>query len=212
MRDRSAPLSRADLDALDWDKMEGLLPAIVQDSSTRQVLMLGYMNREGRGGDAGRWFRDLLQPLEDAAVAKGESSGHHLAVRSVHVDCDGDALLVLAEPAGPTCHLGTASCFSEEAAPGLGWLGQLSRIVRERAESGESGSYTARLLAEGPQRIAQKIGEEGVELALAGAGGEKDQCIEEAADLLYHLAVLMQARDFGWDEVAQTLRRRHEVR
>jgi len=115
-------------------------------------------------------------------------------------------------PAGPTCHLGTASCFSEEAAPGLGWLGQLSRIVRERAESGESGSYTARLLAEGPQRIAQKIGEEGVELALAGAGGEKDQCIEEAADLLYHLAVLMQARDFGWDEVAQTLRRRHEVR
>ena len=126
------------------------------------------------------------------------------------LDCDSDALLVLAEPVGPTCHLGTASCFTDETASGLGWLGQLSRIVRERAESGESGSYTARLLAEGPQRIAQKIGEEGVELALAGAAGDRGQCIEETADLLYHLAVLMQAREFGWDEVAQILRQRHE--
>ena len=212
MRDRSAPLSRADLDALDWEKMAGLVPAIVQDASTRQVLMLGYMNREAVEATLADGFATFFSRSKTRLWRKGESSGHHLAVRSVHVDCDGDALLVLAEPAGPTCHLGTASCFSEEAAPGLGWLGQLSRIVRERAESGESGSYTARLLAEGPQRIAQKIGEEGVELALAGAGGEKDQCIEEAADLLYHLAVLMQARDFGWDEVAQTLRRRHEVR
>ena len=212
MRDRSAPLSRADLDTLDWDKMEGLLPAIVQDASTRQVLMLGYMNREALEATLADGFATFFSRSKGRLWRKGETSGHHLAVRSVHGDCDGDALLVLAEPTGPTCHLGTASCFSDETAPGLGWLGQLSRIVRERAESGEAGSYTARLLAEGPQRIAQKVGEEGVELALAGAAGDRGQCVEEAADLLYHLAVLMQAREFGWDEVAQTLRERHDGR
>jgi len=210
MRDRSAPLSRADLDTLDWDKMDGLLPAIVQDVSTRQVLMLGYMNCEALEATLADGFATFFSRSKSRLWRKGETSGHHLAVRSVQMDCDGDALLVLAEPDGPTCHLGTTSCFSEETAPGLGWLGQLSRIVRERAEGGDAGSYTARLLAEGPQRIAQKIGEEGVELALAGAAGDRGQCIEETADLLYHLAVLMQARDFSWDEVAQTLRARHE--
>ena len=137
MRDRSAPLSRADLDALDWEKMEGLVPAIVQDASTRQVLMLGYMSREALEATLADGFATFFSRSKARLWRKGETTGHHLAVRSVHMDCDGDALLVLAEPAGPTCHLGTASCFSEEAAPGLGWLGQLSRIVRERAESGD---------------------------------------------------------------------------
>jgi phosphoribosyl-ATP pyrophosphohydrolase/phosphoribosyl-AMP cyclohydrolase len=209
MRDRSTPLSRADLDALDWDKMEGLLPAVVQDSSTRQVLMLGYMNREALDATLADGFATFFSRSKARLWRKGETSGHNLAVHSVQMDCDSDALLVLAEPAGPTCHLGTASCFSEEAAPGLGWLGQLSRIVRQRAEGGESGSYTARLLEEGPSRIAQKIGEEGVELALAGAAGEREACIAEAADLVFHLAVLMEARGFDWEDVAAELRRRH---
>ena len=212
MRDRSAPLSRADLDALAWDRMDGMIPAIVQDEATQQVLMLGYMNREALEATLADGFATFFSRSKARLWRKGETSGHHLAVRSIHTDCDGDALLVLAEPAGPTCLLGTTSCFSEEAAPGLGWLGRLSRIIRERADSGEADSYTARLLEAGVQRIAQKVGEEGVELALAGAAGEREQCVEEAADLIYHLNVLMQARNFGWEDVADVLRKRHEAR
>lgn len=210
MRDRNAPLTAADLDGLAWDKMDGLLPVVVQDEATLQVLMLGYMNREAVDATLADGQVTFFSRSKGRLWRKGESSGHYLSLRSVHVDCDGDALLVLAEPAGPTCHLGTTSCFSEESAPGLGWLGQLDRIVRARAEDGAEGSYTARLLAEGPQRIAQKVGEEGVELALAGALGDPAQCAEEAADLIYHLNVLMQARNFSWNDVTQVLRERHK--
>ncbi|HEX8511919.1 MAG TPA: phosphoribosyl-ATP diphosphatase, partial [Allosphingosinicella sp.] len=120
------------------------------------------------------------------------------------------ALLLKAEPAGPTCHLGTTSCFGGEA-DGPGFLGALARIVASRAASDPTESYTARLLAEGPAKIAQKVGEEGVELALAAVGRDREGCIEEAADLLYHVTVLMEARGFGWGDVAATLRRRHSA-
>ena len=140
---------------------------------------------------------------------KGESSGHTLTIRSVHADCDGDALLVLAQPQGPICHEGTASCFTTEGPAGIGWLGQLARIVAERRFTDAEGSYTARLLRDGPMRLSQKVGEEGVELALAGAAGDRGQCIEETADLLYHLTVLMEMRGFDWNDVGAALRRRH---
>ena len=208
MRDRSAALTQADLSTLAWDKMDGLLPAIVQDAATLQPLMLGYMNREALTASLESGFATFFSRSKGRLWRKGETSGNQLAVKAIFADCDDDALLVLAEPAGPTCHLGTTSCFGTETAPGIGWLAQLARIVRERAGADPESSYTARLLGEGPARIAQKVGEEGVELALAGAGGDREACVAEAADLIYHVTVLMQARGFGWSEVTDKLRER----
>jgi phosphoribosyl-ATP pyrophosphohydrolase/phosphoribosyl-AMP cyclohydrolase len=210
MRDRNAPLTAAEIETLDWDKSGGLIPAVVQDAATLQLLMLGYVNEEA-----------LRQTLESGLVTfysrskqrlwtKGESSGNHLKLVAILPDCDNDALLVRATPAGPTCHLGTESCFSDEGPEGVGWLARLGQIVAERAAADPKDSYTARLLAEGPSRVAQKIGEEGVEVALAGVSRDRDACIEESADLIYHLTVLMQARGYSWADVAAKLAERHK--
>jgi phosphoribosyl-ATP pyrophosphohydrolase/phosphoribosyl-AMP cyclohydrolase len=209
MRDRNAPLTEADISGLSWEKMGALLPVVVQDKETLQLLMLGYMDKAALRATLSSGFATFFSRSKGRLWQKGETSGNRLAVRGVFSDCDEDALLVLAEPEGPTCHLGTQSCFSAEGAAGVGWLGLLARIIRGRAGADPAESYTARLLAEGPRRIAQKVGEEGVEVALAGAAGEREECIDEAADLLYHLVVLMQARGFGWDDVADRLRQRH---
>jgi phosphoribosyl-ATP pyrophosphohydrolase/phosphoribosyl-AMP cyclohydrolase len=209
MRDRNAPLTAADLPALPWEKMDGMLPAIVQDADTGQVLMLGYMNREALEASLESGFVTFFSRSKGRLWSKGETSGNRLSLRSVHPDCDEDALLVRAIPEGPTCHLGTTSCFTEGGPNGVGWLGQLARIVEQRAAADPETSYTARLIAKGPVRIAQKIGEEGVEVALAGAVGDRAGCISETADLLYHLSVLMKARGFGWEDVAEELERRH---
>jgi phosphoribosyl-ATP pyrophosphohydrolase/phosphoribosyl-AMP cyclohydrolase len=211
MRDRNAPLTPANLEGLAWDKMDGLLPAVVQDADTGQVLMLGYMNREALAATLERGSVTFFSRSKGRLWTKGETSGNRLSVQVVYPDCDGDALLVRAAPTGPTCHLGTTSCFTEGGPEGVGWLGQLGRIIAERAAADGETSYTARLLAKGPIRIAQKIGEEGVEVALAGAVGDRNECISETADLLYHLSVLMQARGFGWDDVAAELEKRHET-
>jgi phosphoribosyl-ATP pyrophosphohydrolase/phosphoribosyl-AMP cyclohydrolase len=210
MRDRNAPLSAADVAALAWGKMDDLLPAIVQDAASGRVLMLGYMNREALAATLDSGFATFFSRSRGRLWQKGETSGNRLAVRSVHEDCDGDALLVRAQPQGPTCHLGTQSCFGGEDG-GPGWLAELSRIVAARAAAGGEESYTARLLAEGPARIAQKIGEEGVEVALAAVSRDAEGCAEEVADLLYHIAVLMEARGFGWSDVAAVLQRRHRA-
>ena len=209
MRDRSAPLTEADLSALDWQKMDGLLPAIVQDAATLQPLMLAYMNREALSASLDSGFATFFSRSKDRLWRKGETSGNHLKVQAIFADCDNDALLVLAEPAGPACHLDTTSCFTDATAPGIGWLAQLARVVRERGAAPAEESYTARLLGAGSTRIAQKVGEEGVELALAGAAGTREACIEEAADLIYHVTVLMEARGFGWGDVTEVLRKRH---
>jgi phosphoribosyl-ATP pyrophosphohydrolase/phosphoribosyl-AMP cyclohydrolase len=214
MRDRNAPLNPDDVDSLAWEKMEGLLPAVAQDAATGQVLMLGYMSREALVATL-RKSRAVFHSRSMGRLwEKGETSGNVLAVREVLADCDGDALLVKVEPTGPTCHLGSASCFGAScfggSSDGAGFLAALRRIVASRA-GGETGeSYTARLLDEGPARIAQKIGEEGVELALAAVGRDRQGCVEETADLIYHMTVLMESRGFDWDDVAVELRRRHQ--
>jgi phosphoribosyl-ATP pyrophosphohydrolase/phosphoribosyl-AMP cyclohydrolase len=209
MRDRNAPLSAEDAAGLAWDKMEGLLPAVVQDARSGRVLMLGYMDREALAATLSGGFATFYSRSKQRLWMKGETSGNRLAVRAVFEDCDGDALLVLAEPEGPTCHLGSASCFGGEGPAGPAWLAELARVVQARAASGDEESYTRRLLAEGPARIAQKVGEEGVEVALAAVTRDAAGCAEETADLVYHLAVLMEARGFGWDDVVAVLRRRH---
>jgi len=209
MRDRNAPLTQADLAALAWDKMDGLLPAAVQDRASGRLLMLGYMNRDALAATLETGLATFWSRSKQRLWQKGESSGHVLRVAAIHEDCDADALLVLADPEGPTCHLGTPSCFGGEGPAGPGWLAGLAAIVADRAATGDETSYTARLLAEGLPRIAQKVGEEGVELALAAVTRDPAGCAEEAADLLYHLTVLMQAKGFGWAEVVEVLRQRH---
>jgi phosphoribosyl-ATP pyrophosphohydrolase/phosphoribosyl-AMP cyclohydrolase len=139
---------------------------------------------------------------------KGETSGNRIKVEGVFTDCDADTLLLIAEPEGPACHLGTRSCFEADIA-GPGWLARLSAIIAERAASGDGSSYTRKLLASGVERIAQKIGEEGTEVALAAVTRDASGCAEEVADLLYHASVLMQARGFGWDDVVAVLKSRH---
>ena len=211
MRDRNAPLTARDIDNLAWDKMDGLIPATIQDRVSGRVLMLGYMNREALAATLATGLATFWSRSKQRLWTKGETSGNVLRVAAVHADCDDDALLVLADPAGPTCHLGTATCFGDFAAAGPGWLAELSRIIADRASIGSGDSYTSRLLEQGPTRIAQKIGEEGVEVALAGAGSTPEHCAEEVADLLYHVAVLMEARGFGWSEVIAVLRSRHQA-
>lgn len=211
MRDRDSPLSARHVAALAWDKMDGLIPATVQDRGSGRVLMLAYMNRDALAATLATGLATFWSRSKQRLWTKGETSGNVLRVAAVHADCDGDALLVLADPVGPTCHLGSASCFGEAATAGPGWLAELSRIVAGRAATGGEDSYTRRLLAEGPTRIAQKVGEEGVEVALAGAGAPPERCAEEVADLLYHVAVLMEARGFGWSEVMTVLRSRHKA-
>ncbi len=208
MRDRSAPLTEADVETLAWDKMDGLLPAIVQDASTSRVLMVGYMNSEALNATLAAGFVTFFSRSKDRLWQKGETSGNRLRFRGAFEDCDADALLILAEPEGPTCHLGAASCFEAEV-DGPAWLADLSAVIADRARSGDTSSYTRKLLDTGPQRIGQKIGEEGVEVALAAVSRDADDCAEEVADLLYHVAVLMEARGFGWDDVVAVLKQRH---
>ena len=210
MRDRNTPLNKADIEALAWDKMEGLLPAVVQDRRSGRLLMLGYMNREALGMTLETGLATFYSRSKQRLWTKGETSGNRLRVAAVHEDCDADALLVLADPEGPTCHLGSESCFGTGEPEGPAWLATLSRIVAARHSGMDESSYTVRLLGEGPARIAQKIGEEGVEVALAAVTRDAAGCAEETADLLYHLAVLMEARGFGWEDVIAVLRRRHE--
>lgn len=209
MRDRNAPLTPPDLDALAWSKMDGLLPAVVQDAATGQVLMLGYMDRAALEATLASGFATFFSRSKQRLWQKGETSGNRLAVQAVLADCDNDALLVRAVPEGPTCHLGTTSCFGAEGPTGVGFLGKLARIVHERGSADPSESYTARLLSEGTQRAAQKVGEEGVEVALAAVARDAAGCAEEVADLIYHLTVLMEAKGLDWDDIATVLAGRH---
>ncbi|MBY6204663.1 bifunctional phosphoribosyl-AMP cyclohydrolase/phosphoribosyl-ATP diphosphatase HisIE [Halomonas denitrificans] len=199
----------ADSATPDWDKGDGLLPAIVQDADSGRVLMLGYMNDEALAAsrDSGRvtFFSRSKQRL----WTKGETSGNALDLVDVRLDCDRDTLLVRARPHGPTCHTGTATCFGDECLPPLAFLGELERVIASRVGADPASSYTARLLDRGVKRCAQKVGEEGVEVALAATAGDREELVEESADLLYHLQVVLAASGVGMDEVLATLEARH---
>ena len=202
------PLTPAgfDPDALAWGKQDGLLPAIVQDADTLRVLMLGYMDREALASTLARGLVTFFSRSRQGLWTKGESSGNVLQLVDLCTDCDGDTLLVRARPAGPTCHLGRTSCFPD--APG-DFLRELDALVATRARERPAGSYTTRLFAAGVRAIAQKVGEEGVETALAAVAQDDAALTGEAADLVYHLLVLLQARGLRWEDVAATLRVRH---
>jgi phosphoribosyl-ATP pyrophosphohydrolase/phosphoribosyl-AMP cyclohydrolase len=195
-----------DVDALAWDKQQGLLPAIVQDAGNGRVLMLGYMDRSALAHTLRTRQVTFFSRSKQRLWTKGETSGNTLELVSLASDCDGDSLLVQARPRGPTCHLQRASCFSDAPAD---FLAELDALVAARERERPAGSYSTRLFEAGVRRIAQKVGEEGVETALAGVAQEDDALLGEAADLVYHLVVLLRARGLGWTEVASALEQRH---
>lgn len=191
---------------LDWAKGEGLLPAIVQDAATLRVLMLGYMNRDALDATLASRRVTFFSRSKQRLWTKGESSGHVLELVSVDVDCDDDSLLVLAHPRGPTCHLQRASCFPD--APGA-FLAELDTLIARRERERPTDSYTTRLFDAGVRRIAQKVGEEGVETALAAVAQDDAALLGESADLLYHLIVLLRARGLSLDDAVAVLAQRH---
>ena len=200
---------------LAWDKGAGLLPAIVQHARTGQVLMLAYMNQEALRQTLSSGRAVFYSRSRQKLWTKGETSGHYLNVVDVSTDCDTDAILVLADPLGPTCHKGTESCFADAAtsdAQPLSFLRVLEATIAHRMAEKPEGSYTARLVAEGPGRIAQKVGEEGVETALAAVTRDDAGLLAECSDLVYHLMVLLKSRGLELGDVVQELRSRHHDR
>jgi phosphoribosyl-AMP cyclohydrolase / phosphoribosyl-ATP pyrophosphohydrolase len=201
---------------LDWEKMGGLLPAIIQDAASGAVLMLGYMTREALAVTQADGLVTFWSRSKNRLWTKGEASGHCLTVRSIAADCDSDTLLILAEPKGPACHLGTPTCWGEHAPQPLGqaiaFLAQLEQVIAQRIAARPEGSYTAKLLDGGVRRIAQKVGEEGLELALAGVAQSDADIIGEAADLLYHTLLLLQVKGLSLAQVADELQKRHAAR
>lgn len=198
-----------DLAAVAWEKMDGLVPAIVQDAFSLRMLMLGYMNREALEMTRATGKVTFYSRSKQRLWQKGESSGHVLTVNEMRLDCDGDAILIKADPAGPTCHTGTLTCWGDETSADLATLADLARTIQARRSADPERSYTAKLFARGLTRIAQKVGEEGVETALAGAT-RADNLLEESADLLYHLLVLLEASDKSLLDVLAVLRGREK--
>ena len=192
--------------ALAWDKQGGLLPAIVQDALSRRVLMLGYMDRAALAKTLETGKITFFSRSRQRLWTKGETSGNFLQLVALETDCDDDALLLQAQPVGPTCHLGRSSCFA--SAPG-DFLAELDAFIAGRERERPAGSYTTSLFESGIKRIAQKVGEEGVETALAATAGDAQELRNEAADLIYPLIVLLRASGQGLDQVARVLAQRH---
>jgi len=204
--------AQIDFDRIDFNKGDGLVPAIVQDADTGAVLMLAYMNREALAQTLARKRAVFYSRSKQRLWEKGESTGHTLDVVDVVADCDNDTLLVTARPRGPACHNGTLTCFGDEsrsAATNIAFLAKLEGVIAQRATLKPESSYTAKLLDKGVGRVAQKVGEEGVELALAGASQGDDKVVEEAADLLFHMLVLLRARGVSLSQVVRQLESRH---
>jgi len=203
------------IDALDFTKGDGLLPGVVQDADSGAVLMLGYLNREALQETLRRGRVVFFSRSRNRLWEKGETSGNTLKLVSVVADCDNDALLLRVHPVGPTCHRNTPSCFGDGEPPdadGLPFLAKLQQVIEQRIAASPEGSYTAKLYASGLKRMAQKVGEEGVEVALAAQSAQSQELVGEAADLLFHLALLLRARDLSLDTVARELAARHRAR
>ena len=195
----------------DWNKGDGLLPAIVQHAENGRVLMLGYMNADALRQTQETGLVTFWSRTRKSLWQKGETSGNTLALISLDLDCDQDTFLIRARPNGPTCHTGAVSCFGSDDPEGIVWLCRLQEIIERRKTVLPEDSYTARLLTGPETRAAQKVGEEGVEVALAAVSGSDDELIDESADLLYHLMVLLSRRDIALQAVALRLKERHEA-
>lgn len=195
---------------LAWTKMDGLLPCVVQDATSGLVLMLGYMNQEAIKTTLSKELVTFFSRSKQRLWTKGETSNNTLSLVDISADCDNDSILVLAKANGPTCHKGTVSCWDAAESPNVSFLSQLETVIASRKDAPADSSYTASLYASGIKRIAQKVGEEGVETALAATVQDLDELKNESADLLYHLIVLLQASDLSLSDAIAVLKNRHK--
>lgn len=201
------------IQSVDWRKVNGLLPVIVQDYKSSEVLMLGYMNEEALAQSLAQRKVVFFSRTKQRLWLKGEESGHFLNIVEMGLDCDKDTLLVLANPVGATCHTGDISCFeSVSKKADFAFLARLEKLINSRKNADESSSYTAQLFQSGTKRIAQKVGEEGVETALAACVRDKTELANESADLLYHLAVLLADAEMSFSEVIEVLKERNKAK
>lgn len=197
---------------IDWNKVDGLVPAIVQDFQSSQVLMMGYMNQDALQKTAQTGQVTFFSRSKQRLWTKGETSGHVLQLKNMALDCDNDTLLVKVNPIGPTCHTGTTTCWDNDAQEEsqMVWLHQLEQLLAARKSADPDSSYTASLYARGTKRISQKVGEEGIEVALAATSGDKAELVCESADLIYHLLVLLQDQGLALSDVIDKLKERHK--
>lgn len=193
---------------LNWEKVDSLMPVIIQNAISGDVLMLGYMNKEALAATLTSGNVTFYSRTKQRLWTKGETSGNFLKVVNIYPDCDNDTLLILANPIGPTCHNGTESCFAP-AQSQWGFLYELENLLAERKNASPDSSYTASLYASGTKRIAQKVGEEGVETALAATVNDREELKNEASDLIYHLLVLLQDQSLSLSDVIGCLQERH---
>ena len=192
---------------LDFSK-QNLVPAIVQDSSTNVVLMLGYMNEEAFEKTKKENRVTFFSRSKNRLWTKGETSGNFLNVRSILLDCDNDTILIKAIPVGPSCHTGSDTCFNEKNS--RNFLAKLQEIIKDRRNNPQEKSYTTSLFKEGINKIAQKVGEEATEMIIEAKDNDSEKFINESADLLFHYLILLEAKDVSLDEVIETLERRHK--
>jgi len=197
------------INQLAWQKMDSLIPAIIQHHKTGAVLMQGYMNQASLEQTLISGKATFYSRSKQALWVKGETSGNFLEVKQVLTDCDSDSLLIACQPIGPSCHLGTESCFPEQKLTGQNFLSQLEQVIESRKNDAPEDSYTAHLLSRGTTKIAQKVGEEGVEVALAAVAETKEDLLGECADLFYHTLVLLQDKNIALSEVMNVLQERH---
>lgn len=196
--------------SLQPDFSQGLIPAIIQDAQTRKVLMLGYMNEEAYMKTLAEKRVTFFSRSKNRLWTKGETSENYLNVVDVAIDCDQDTILIQATPAGPTCHTGADTCFNESNSDNAAWLDHLKHIIRSRKNASADTSYTASLFQKGTHKIAQKVGEEAVELVIEALMKNDDLFKGEAADLIFHLLVLLEDRGIGLEEIVKTLQARHQ--
>ena len=198
------------LDKIDWNKGQGLVPAIVQNIDNGQILMLAYMDRAALAQTISSKKVTFFSRSKNRLWTKGETSGNWLDFISGEMDCDADTLLIQARPQGPSCHTGSVTCFNDQTPSNIGFLDQLTTLIFERHKTMPEGSYTTSLFAEGKALIAQKVGEEGVELALARMKDDNTELANEAADLLFHMMVLLEDAGLSLTDAISVLQNRHK--
>lgn len=196
--------------ALDFEKGSGLLPAIIQDNQTGNVLMLGYMNAESLEKTKESGKVTFFSRSKNRLWTKGESSGNFLLVKSIKEDCDGDTLLIKADPQGPTCHTGSDTCFDEENVGGISFLNQLTSTIEDRRDNPSDESYVSSLFKKGVNKVAQKVGEEAVEVVIEAKDDNEDLFLNESADLLFHQMVLLAYKGYKLEDVVKVLEGRHK--
>lgn len=195
---------------IDFEKAGGLVPAIVQDYRSKEVLMLGYMNENALAATRDSGKVTFFSRSKQRLWTKGETSGNFLFVKEIKVDCDNDTLLIKADPAGPVCHTGADTCFGEENRSKTAFIDRLRATIKDRKNNPTSSSYTASLFEKGINKVAQKVGEEAVEIVIEAKDDNKELFLGEAADLLFHYLILLEAKGYELDEVMEVLMDRHK--